>query len=290
MMFLVQALFDGVLLGIIYAIMSLGLSLTLDVMGIVNVAHSTFIMLGSFLAFELLRTFGIDPALSMIIALPVFFVLGALVERLLIRRVARSGQIQGLLVLFGLMVAIESIAVLVWTTDSRVLTVGYTNMHVTFGDITLADAKIVAAGLSLVLIAAVYLFLHKTLIGKAIRAMAQNRDAAVMLGIDVGLMAMIVFGLGTATAAAGGVALAMNFPFDPTTHIQYLAWAFLVVIVGGLGGVGNTLLGGLVIGVLQTLCTALLPFKYVYLVLYSALALALILRGRGLGGSAQRSL
>ena len=170
---------DGVLLGLIYTITGLGLSLVLGVMGIVNVAHSAFVMLGSFLAFELFRRLGIDPIVAFFLALPVFFVLGALVYRvLIITRVERGAQTQGLVAMFGLMVLIENLGTIVWTTDTRVITASYTNTSLHLGGLVLAHVRLIAGALALLLVVLFWAFLRFTLTGRAIRAMGQNRDAA----------------------------------------------------------------------------------------------------------------
>jgi branched-chain amino acid transport system permease protein len=283
-------LVDGILLGLIYAIAGLGLSLVLGIMGVVNVAHSAFIMLGSFLAFELFRRGGIDPIVAFFLAFPVFFVLGALTYRVLITRVARAAQTQGLVAMFGLMVLIENLGTIAWTTDTRVLTASYSNASTVIGSVTLVHVKLIAGLLALLLIAAFWAFLRFTLTGKAIRAMGQNRDAATAIGVNVAQLSAVMFGLGIACAGAAGVALAMTFPFSPNTQVQWLAWAFLVVILGGLGNVANTLAAGLVVGLIQTACTAFMPFDYVYLVLYVLLAVVLVARREGLSGAVRRTI
>jgi branched-chain amino acid transport system permease protein len=281
---------DGVLLGLIYAIAGLGLSLVLGIMGIVNVAHSAFIMLGSFFAFELFRRAGIDPIVAFFLALPFFFVLGALTYRLLITRVERAAQTQGLVAMFGLMVLIENLGTIAWTTDTRVITAPYSNSSLVVGNVTLVHVKLIAGLLALLLIAGFWAFLRFTLTGKAIRAMGQNRDAATAVGVNVAQLSAVMFGLGIACAGAAGVALAMTFPFSPNTQVQWLAWAFLVVILGGLGNVANTLVAGLVVGLIQTACTAFMPFDYVYLVLYVLLAFVLVARREGLSGAVRRTI
>lgn len=281
---------DGILLGLIYAIAGLGLSLILGIMGIVNVAHSAFIMLGSFFAFELFRRMGIDPIIAFFLSFPVFFVLGVLVYRLLITRVERAPQTQGLVAMFGLMVLIENVGTIAWTTDTRVITAAYTNTSVVIGGVTLVHVKLIAGLLALVLVAAFWAFLRFTLVGRAIRAMGQNREAATTVGVNVAQLSAVMFGLGIACAGAAGVALAMIFPFSPNTQVQWLAWAFLVVILGGLGNVANTLVAGLVVGLIQTACTAFMPFDYVYLVLYVLLAVVLVARREGLSGAVRRTI
>jgi branched-chain amino acid transport system permease protein len=281
---------DGLLLGLIYTIAGLGLSLVLGVMGIVNVAHSAFVMLGSFLAFELFRRASIDPVLAFFLALPVFFVLGALVYRLIITRVERAAQTQGLVAMFGLMVLIENVGTIVWTTDTRVITASYTNASLSLAGVVLPQVRLIAGGLALMLVALFWAFLRFTLTGRAIRAMSQNAEAASAVGIDIRKLSTMMFGLGIACAGAAGVALAMVFPFSPNTQVVWLAWAFLVVILGGLGSVENTLAGGVAVGLIQSVCTALMPFDYVYLVLYVLLAVMLSVRREGLSSAARRNI
>ena len=287
---LLYTLFQGTLLGMVYAIASLGLSLTMGIMGIVNVAHSAFIMLGSFLALELLERLGIDPIFSFFVALPVFFIFGALAYRVIVNRVERASQTQGLVALFGLMVLIESLGTMAWTTNTRVITAPYTNSHVVIAGVTLATVNIIASALALLLLAAFWWFLRYTLTGRAIRAMGQDRTAARTLGIDVGKLSTLMFGLGIASAGAAGVAIGMVFPFAPQTQIEWLAWAFLIVILGGMGNVENTLIAGLFVGLLQTFATSILPFDYVYLLLYVGLAIVLVVRREGLIGAARRTI
>jgi branched-chain amino acid transport system permease protein len=290
-MFRFAAIFvDGVLLGLVYAVAGLGLSLIMGIMGVVNVAHSAFIMLGSFFAFELFRRLGIDPVGSFFISFPFFFALGAIVYRALVARVELAPQTQGLVAMFGLMVLIENLGTIAWTTDTRVITTAYTNSSVVLGPLILANVRLIAGGLALLLIAVFWAFLRFTLVGRAIRAMGQNRDAAISLGINVRQLATVMFGLGIACAGAAGVALAMIFPFSPNTQVQWLAWAFLVVILGGLGGVGNTLAAGIVVGLTQMFAAAFLPFDYVYLILYVALAAILVVRREGLSGPLRRAI
>ena len=278
---------DGIMIGLIYAIAGVGLSLVLGIMGVVNVAHSAFIMLGSFFAFELFRRFGLDPIVSFFLAFPVFFGAGVVVYRLLITRVEKAAQTQGLVAMFGLMVLLESLGTIAWTTDTRVITVGYTNTSMVVGGVVLVNVKLIAGALALLLIGAFWAFLRFTLMGRAIRAMGQNRSAAMSVGVNVRQLSAVMFGLGIACAGSAGVAL---FPFSPNPQILWLAWAFLVVSLGGLGNVANTLAAGLVVGLIQTAVAAFLPFDYVYLVLYVLLAVILVVRREGLSGATRRAI
>lgn len=287
---LLQAAVNGLFLGLVYTLVAVGLSLVLGVLGVVNVAHSTLVTLGSFFALELLTRGGVDPLLALPAALPLFFLLGALLDRLLVRRVAAAPEAVGLLVLFGVMIVLESASILLWTTDTRVLPWPLGRTILALGPVTVPLARLVPAALALVLVLALDLLLRRTLLGKAIRAVGQHPDAAVVLGIDPRRISALVVGLGTAAAAAGGIALAMAFPFAPQDHVRWLAWAFLVVVVGGLGGVRSSLAAGLVVGQVEALSGVLLPFQYVYVVVYGLLAVTLMVRGRGLASARERTL
>lgn len=285
-----EIIIDGILLGLVYTIAALGLSLIMGVMGIINVAHSAFIMLGSFFALELLEYLHIDPIGSFFISVPFFFVVGAVVYYLIMTRIERAQQTQGLVAMFGLMVLIENLGTIAWTTNTRVISAGYSNTHRTLGPLVIADVRLIAGVLALLLVFAFWLFLRFTLTGRAIRAMGQDRDAAISLGINARQLSAVMFGLGIASAGAAGVTLGMIFPFAPQTQIQWLTWAFLIVVLGGLGKVENTLAAALLVGLIQTLATAFLPFDYVYLLLYIALATVLVARPKGLRGAFRRTI
>ncbi|HEX2364450.1 MAG TPA: branched-chain amino acid ABC transporter permease [Bradyrhizobium sp.] len=285
-----QIVADGLLLGMIYAVVGLGLSLLLGIMGIINVAHSAFIMLGAFFTLGMLEALHVDPIFSFALAVPLFFAVGALVFRLIIVRMERAEQNQGLVAMFGLMVLIENVGTIFWTTNTRVVTVAYSNIQLKLGLVSVPAVRVIAGALAAALIAAFWLFLNRSLIGRAIRAMAQNQDAAAAIGINVTKLSLVMFGLGIASAGAAGVVIAMVFPFAPQTQIEWLSWAFLIVILGGFGRVENTLAAGLLTGLIQTIATALMPFDYVYLLLYVALASVLVLRREGLRGAVRRTI
>lgn len=286
-----QVLLNGLMLGLIYAVIALGLSLTMGVLRIINVAHSTFVILGAYGGFVLLRSFQQDPVFAVLPLVVVFFGLGMVTERLVVRRVARSPQVAGLLALFGLMIVIESLMILVWTTDVRALTSPlYGGVTLSAAGVRVSASRLLAAAMAVVALTGVHLFLTRTMVGKAIRAIAQNRDAASIMGINVARLISIVFGLGIAMAAIGGVAIGMIFPFTPQDHIRWLAWAFLIVVVGGLGGVKPTVLAGLLVGVVESFLGLLLPFRWVVVIIYLMLAVVLVARREGLAATRSRTI
>lgn len=285
-----QDLLNGLMLGSIYAGFALGLSLVLGILGIVNVAHSALLVLAALFYYELVNGLGVDILVAVIPTLMVFFLLGMGLQRGLVGRLAREPDLTALLVFFGVMVVAESVAVVVWTTDTRNVRLDYLDGTLRFAGLNLPLSRLCAALLTLSLFGAVNAFLTRSLTGAAIRGMAQNRDVAEMVGIPVRRMALVVFGGGTALAAFGGVVLALAVPFSPQEHVRWLAWAFLIVIIGGLGNVANTLLAGLGLGLVESFAGSYVSFRYTYLVIYLLLAAALLVRREGLRATATRTL
>lgn len=285
-----QTLVNGTLLGFIYSALAMGLSLTMGVLGIINVSHSAFLIVATLLTASLVNVAGLDPFLATLVIVPVFFVLGSGIERTLIRRVAREAPTTALVVLFGVLVVIESLAILVWTTDTRVLALTYLEGSFELGTINIPIARVAAASLGLMGALGLYVFLERSTTGRGIRALGENPDVAAIVGIDVARLRTIVFGLGTALAALGGIALALAFPFTPQQHVQWLAWAFLIVILGGLGNVRNTVVAGLALGLIEAFAGVLFPFSYVLVIVYGLLAGALLVRSEGLLGTQERGL
>ncbi|MQA84753.1 MAG: hypothetical protein GEV03_09055 [Streptosporangiales bacterium] len=286
----VQALVSGALLGTVYAALALGLSLVLGVLGIINVAHSALLIFASLMTWQLVNAWGLDPFLALVVVVVLLFAVGGGIERTLVRKLARESDLTVLLVFFGLMVIVESVAILRFSTDTYSVSPGYLAGTVSLGPANVPIPRLVGAGLTLALMVGLHLFLTRTLTGTAIRAIAQNRDVASLVGIRVSRLRAYVFAGGVALAGFGGVVLSFNVPFSPQEHVRWLAWAFLLVIVGGLGSVLNTLLAGLLLGIAESLAGTIIPFRYVYLAVYALLVVALVVRNQGLRGTATRTV
>lgn len=278
-----QVVISGLLLGLIYTLIGSGLTIVLGVLRIVNLAQGILIVIGSFLAFDFFVRWGIDPVLAILIVVPLFFVAGALGEVVLLRGPARQSPDRAMLILFGVLMVATAAATEGWTTDSRSIGVSYANSSVTFGGVVIPVGFLIMAGVAVVLLGLTELLLYRTLLGKALRAVGQGRQSVEILGIDSARMATIVFGLGTALAGAAGCALGVLFPFSTQLQSQWLAYSFIVVLIGGLGGVRSSLIGGLALGLGQEIFTRFLPVDVVPVVLYGLLAAALIARGGGIG-------
>jgi len=287
---LLQAGVNGILLGGVYGGFAVGLSLILGVLRIVNIAHSAVLIIGALGYWQLVNGLGLDPLLAIVPIVLLGYLLGLGVQRGVAHYLRRESDTTVLLAFFGLMVVIETIAIIVWTTDTKTLDLHYLGGVLDLGFLRVPVARVVAGGLSFALLVALHLFLTRTLTGSAIRGLSSNRDVAEMVGIDGNRLSRHVFAMSIAFSAFGGTALALVVPFTPQDHLRWLAWAFLVVILGGLGSALRTLVAGVVIGVVESVVGVLLPFQYTYLVLYGLLAVVLLVRNQGLGGLKARSL
>lgn len=287
---LVQSLVNGVLLGGVYGGLAMGLSLLLGVLGIVNLAHSAILVFSALVYWQFVNGVGLDPLLMIVPVVAIAFVFGLAVHRGVARYLARESDTTIILAFFGLMIIVESVAIMIWTTDTRTVDLGYLAGVVRFGPANVTYGRIVAAAVTFAVLIALHLFLTRTLTGSAIRGMAQDRDVASMVGINVESLSRWVFAAGIAFAGFGGTVLSMVSSFSPQEHTRWLAWAFLVVILGGLGSALRSLIAGIAVGVFESVIGVLIPFQYTYLALYALLAAALLIRNEGLGAVTQRTI
>lgn len=285
-----QSLINGALLGGVYGGLAMGLSLLLGVLRVVNLAHSAVLIFGALLYWQFVNGLGLDPLLMILPVVAVAYFFGLGVHRGITQYLARESDSTVILAFFGLMIILESVAIMIWTTDTRTVSLGYLSGVVHLGELNIPVARIVAALITFVVLVALHLFLTRTLTGAAIRGMAQNPDVATMVGINVNKLSRRVFGVGIAFAAFGGTVLALVSSFNPQEHTRWLAWAFLVVILGGLGSAMRTLVAGIAVGIFETVVGLLIPFQFTYLALYGLLAVVLLVRNEGLGSVKQRTL
>ncbi len=272
------------MMGAGYALLGVGFSLTWGVMKVINISHATFGLLGAFLAYTLLKFWGLDPILSLALTVPALFIAACLVYRTLIAPIMRSKDVivSSMILTFGIAIILENLMLLVWSPDPRVMTTSYTSKVLLIGPLYFQYPKLAAFLMSVAGIAAIHLFLKKTFTGKAVRAAWQQPEAAQLYGVNLNRISMITFGLAISSAAAGGTAMAFLYSFDPHTHNLWLIYLFLVVIVGGVGNIIGTAVGGLLIGVITGLSLAFLPYQWVNMLTFGLLMIILIVRPQGL--------
>lgn len=282
-MFATQVAINGLLVGGLYALMALGLSLIWGVMDVINVAHGAFIMLGAYTTYWLFQA-GVDPLLALPISIFLLFLLGFLLQRYLINLVIRAELFITLLLTFGIEILIVNLARVLWTANVRRVATAYSGSSLTIGELTIPLVRIIAFVVALILAAALFLLLERTRIGRAIRATSQDLLAARLVGTRVSTTYALTFGLGAGMAGAAGSLWSMLFPITPTMGGVLTLKSFVVSVIGGLGTMAGPVVGGLVLGVAENFTSAYIGPTYPNLISFGLLVVTLVLRPRGILG------
>ncbi len=281
-----QLLVSGILIGGVYALLSIGLTLIFGVLRIVNFAQGEFIMLAMFGAFWANALLGVDPYLSALVVVPVIFVLGMLVERFVIQRIMHAAHSMQIFATFGLSVVLQNLALTLWGPDFRSVTTSYTSQSYTVAGLSISATSLFAFVAAIVMAAGLIGFLHFTRGGRALRAMVQNRYAASLMGVDTKRLNRLAFGCGVACAAVCGCILTPMYYTFPTVGLDLIITAFVVVVLGGMGSVAGAVIGGLVIGIAQTLTGFYWSVEFKDVVALLLFIVILLVRPQGLFGRA----
>ncbi len=281
---LLQTVVSGVLLGGIYACMAVGLSVVFGVMNILNIAHAAFAVLAAYLAFWAFKLWGLDPILSLVGTVPILLILGAGTYQALIRPIRNSPPLMSLLLLFGLAHILEGGMLLLWTGDYRSINTRYTATSFELGGVMFSTTRFIGFVASALVVGGLSLFLKQSYMGKAIRATMQEREAALLMGVDVERVSRVAFLLGIGTAAVGGTFLGLVYAFYPYLHFLWVGKLFAIVVLGGMGSVAGALAGSLILGVAESVTATLTASVWSELVAYTILVLTLLVRPSGLFG------
>ena len=286
----------GILLGGLYALIALGLSVVFGVMKLINVAHGDLIILGTYFAFFLMSgeilghrysvisNLGIDPILSLVIVMPVLFLIGYAIQKFLMSRAFVTSMEAPLLIAFGLSLIIQNTCQKLWTPLSRGLTPSYALASFQVGVLHVPLIYLLDFIAALIVMLALREFLKRTYLGKAITAASQDKRAANLMGINNERVYAFAFGIAMAIAAIAGVFLGLTFPFTPTSGVSFLIVAFGVIIIGGLGSMLGTFIGGMILGLAQTFGGYFLGATEQMLVLYVLVLVVLAVRPKGIFG------
>lgn len=281
---LAQVIINGILIGGVYALLAVGLTLVFGIMDIVNFAQSEFFMLGMFFAYLASKFFGLDPILSSFAVFAAVFIIGALVQRLFIQQVLDAAMVTQILLTVGISIVMISLAQLIFGSDFRSVSTPYQMKAWRIGPLILNMPYVLAFTGSLVMYSLLWVFLDKTYLGKAIRATAQNRKAAVLLGVNPDRMFILAFAIGTGMAGVAGALLLPYAYVFPTIGHSYALIMFTVVVLGGFGSVPGALVGGLIVGIIQAASSNYLPTQLQNLVVFLVFILMLTYRPNGLFG------
>lgn len=278
-----QTLLNGILASGVYALVASGLALSVGVVGIVNFAHGEFLMIGAFTSYLLFVTRGLDPLLALGLAALAAFVVGALVYHGLLRPILLAPELNQMLLTFGLSVLLQNLALLLFGADTRVVAPAYQGNAIRLGPFSLGVVPLGAFALSALLLLLLHLFLRRSRLGLAMRAVAQNRLAPGLLGIELHRVYLLAFGLSAALAGVAGAMLSVMLHASPTVGFVYTLKAFAIVVMAGLGNLTGVLWAALLLAVAETVASTYLPGGggWVEAVFFLVIFLSLLYRSYG---------
>jgi len=284
MLLFLQSLVNGILLGGIYAACSAGFCLAFGVMGVVNLSHGDFVMLGAFITYWLFILAGLDPFLTLPLTLIALFFLGFFLQKLTINRLVGAPPIMSYLLTFGLHLVLSNLALRAWTADYRTLSTSYSGLNLDLHGLILPYSRLITFALAMAVTLGLYVLLYRSEIGRAIRATAQDREMARLMGVKVFRIYILTFALATGITGLAGSLISSTFVIYPQMGLPFTVIAFCVVVLGGMGYVPGTLWGGMILGVLESLTTTYLTAGISLALTFFLLLLMLIIRPGGILG------
>lgn len=280
-----QSLILGVLLGGLYALLAAGLTLYFGIMRVVMIAHAAFLILAAYLTWFFHEQTGLDPLFSLVLTVPLFFLVGVLIQRLLVSRLKPATlTMMSVLLTFALALTIEGLLGFFFSGTQRRIQLSYTGTSITLLGASIPVVKLIAFGLATVSLLGLYLLLKVTRFGQALRATIQHKEAAALLGIDTAKVAGYGFGLGLATAAIGGAALSLDTTIYPSLHWNWIGPLMAIIVIGGLGSIPGAAIAAMVLGVSQSLLQLPMGQTWAQTVFYLALFATLMFRPQGFFG------
>lgn len=281
---LLQIIVSGLLIGFVYSLIAIGLTLIYGVMDIVNFAHGAFLMLSMFTVYWLNVLFGFDPLFSLPVSTIAIFLLGLISYKVAVSKVLNAPPIAQIFVTFGLMVFLENLALFLWSPDFRSIQGTIISGNMKIGSVMVSTPKLAAAIGSIIITAIIFWFLSKTRTGRALKATAINRDAAKLMGIDTNKMFALSWGIGGAAVGAAGALLANFYYIFPEVGATFNLLAFVTVALGGFGSIPGALIAGLLIGIIENFAGFFIAPAFKYAVVFVIFILVIVLRPNGLMG------
>jgi branched-chain amino acid transport system permease protein len=277
-----QDIVNGVLQGGLFALVALGLSLVFGVLRLVNLAHGALLIGGGYLAYELQRSIGLDPLVSLLLVVPALFVLAYPIQRFVLTGLMRRGPDIPLVATFAIALVVEAVLTEAFSANSKAIGAAYATSGLSFLGLHVEVIDLITLALALALVAATHLVLTHTRPGLVVRAAAADPETAATMGLDVRRIYALTFAGGTALASVAGVMIGLSTSLTPTGGLQWLVDGFAVVVLGGIGNVAGTLIAALALGVIQSLGGQVFGSAYSDLVVYATFFIVLALRPTGL--------
>jgi len=274
----------GILLGGLYAVIALGLSLVFGVVKEINIAHGDLVILGSYLGYVAMSVIGIDPIISLVIGMPLLFGIGFVLQKYILNRAFKISMDATLIIAFGISIILQSAYQLIWSPMSRGLTTSYALESFTMGPVRFPLTYLLDFIIAIFVMIFLREFLRRTYLGKAIRAAAQDRKTAHLMGINTDQVYAYTFGISMVFAAIAGIFLGLTFAFTPVSGMSFLIIALGVVVLGGMGSILGTFIGGIAFGLAQTLGGHFFGLAAQMLVAYTMVLAVLAVIPRGIFG------
>ena len=284
MQIFLQSLISGILIGGVYALMGIGLTIIFGVMRVINFAHGDLMMLGMYATYYLFSLFHVDPFLSIVVTMPLMFLFGALLQKAVINRVLGALPQNQILLTIGLGLIMSNSVMLAFTSDYKILSTPYSSSSVQIMGISISLPLLISFAITVAITVALYWFLLKTDTGQAIRATAQDRQAARLMGINVSRMSVIAFGLGSSLAATAGALIAPTYYVFPQVGNTFTLKAFVITVLGGMGSVVGATIGGVLIGVAESIGGVYFGSGWKEVVVFVLFLLVLLFKPSGLLG------
>jgi branched-chain amino acid transport system permease protein len=279
-----EAVVLGILTGGVYALMASGLTLIFGVMRIINVGHGALVILGAYLSFALLRSLHIDPFLTLVITMPAMFALGVVLQLVFIRPLKTDREALSVLVTYAVALGIEGLLGYLFTNNFQQLNAWYETASFSIFGFHIAYVYVFGFGLCLAILGAMFWLLYRTTFGSAVRATMLNRTAAQLVGVDVDRVSALAFGVGVATAAAGGVVFGVANAFNPGSHYDLISRLLTIIVLGGLGSLRGAVVGAMVMLVVIDVTAIVISPVWGSFVFFVILVVVLVFRPQGLYG------
>jgi len=283
---LLQSIANGILLGGLYSLMAVGLSLCFGVMRVANSAQATMAVLGAYISYWLFCLYGLDPFFSIAISAAILFLLGLGIYKSLIIKIvdAPDPTLMSFLLLSAVSIVMENGMAMAWENVYRAIYTSYTATSVEFAGLTLPIVRVASFIISISIIVVLSLVLKFTYVGKAMRAVTQDREAAKLMGVNVNRIGAITIGIGAALSGVAGVLMALIYAFYPAVQSLWIAKLYAIVIFGGMGSITGALLASMVLAIVEAVIGVYIPTMWAYVVAYAILLATLFIRPKGLLG------
>ena len=284
---LMQAIISGILVGGVYALIGIGLTIIFGVMRVINFAHGELMMVGMYMTYFLFTVAGIDPFVSIVITIPLMFLFGGVLQKVFINRIIGTLPQNQILLTIGLGLIMSNSIMLAFTSDYKILTTSYSSSSINIAGISVSEPLTISFLITAVITAALYWFLMKTDTGQAMRATSQDREAAQLMGINVQRMSILAFGLGASLAGTAGALISPTYYIFPQVGSAFTLKAFVIVVLGGMGSVIGATLGGIIIGIVESVGAVTISSDWKDVLVFVIFLLVLLVKPSGLMGTSR---